>query len=190
MRIAISAGHHPAAPGAAYEGFIEHREALVWQREVVRLLGADGVAVPPGVLRSKVAWINAHRPALAVEIHFNDAWIDRNGDGNRDHDENPGRGSETLHYPGSRAGLRLAQAIQAELAQVFPPDRGAKEGWYRMNPAFGPDYFLARTRCPAVIVEPDFVVNRDRLWDNQAAGCAAIARGIRNYLELTYAPDA
>ena len=36
-------------------------------------------------------------------------------------------------------------------------NRGAKEGWYRMDPNNGPDAFLAKTKCPAIIVEPFFL---------------------------------
>lgn len=148
--IFISAGHHPSAPGARWERFVEHDEAVIWADELVAALDS-GMRVPAGVLKSKVEFINNRimNGDIAIEIHFNAA---------RDSNNNPiGKGCETLYYPGSEKGLELAEICQQALHQYFPPDRGAKEGWYRMDPTKGPDFFLAKTKCPAVIIEPEFV---------------------------------
>lgn len=177
MTICISAGHHPEKPGASIDGFVEHAEAVIWRDLLVGVI-PGAISVPVGVLRRKVEFINTIKPDLAVEIHFNDAWLDRNGDGLVQEDEHLGRGSETLYYPGSFRGRAVAEAIQAELGKVFGPDRGAKEGWYRMNPKFGPDYFLARTKCTALIIEPEFVANAETIKHYRASGVAAVARGI------------
>ncbi len=55
------------------------------------------------------------------------------------------------------------------------PDRGIKEGWYQMNPAKGADFFLKRTHCTSLIIEPEFIDNLQVLSQNKYATCAAIA---------------
>lgn len=149
--IFISAGHYPAKPGATYERFIEHDEAIIWATMLAHKLGEDSLLVPVGVLREKVSYINerALNGDVAVEIHFNAA-TDKDGN-------NVGRGCESLYYPGSEKGKFLASVCQDVLAKYLPPDRGVKEGYYRMNPDNGPDFFLAKTKCPATIIEPEFV---------------------------------
>lgn len=155
MRYFISAGHHPAAPGAVNGVFVEHDEAVLWQDTLCELLGDFAVRVPVGVLRTKVDFINARvlDGDVAIEIHFNAAQ-DENG-------TPVGRGCETLHYPGSQAGIALAHMCQDVMSEFYAPDRGVKEGWYRLDPSRGPNFFLARTRCPAVIIEPEFVHRYD-----------------------------
>lgn len=180
MDVLISAGHYPEKPGAMMGGFIEHDEAVIWQQLILRELAGqvEAASVPVGVLREKVDFINRIAPKLAVEVHFNDAWVDRNEDGEVQDSEHVGRGSESLFMPGSRRGELATSIIQQELAAVFKPDRGIKEGWYRMDPKHGPDFFLARTICPAVIIEPEFIGNAETIRNNRQAGCSAIASGI------------
>jgi hypothetical protein len=57
-------------------------------------------------------------------------------------------------------------------------DRGAKEGWYQMNPQKGPDYFLKATNCTALILEPEFIEHRDRIVGKREDGARAIADAI------------
>lgn len=187
--VLVSAGHYPARPGASFGDFLEHHEAVIWRNHLVDLLGRDlARAVPVGTLRQKADWIHRHPATLAVEIHFNDAqrWVDRDGDGVQDADEwlRIGRGSETLYYPGSVLGLAAATVIQDALASVFPPDRGTKPGYYRMDPRRGPDFFLRLPGIVCLIVEPEFVRNAEAIRARQDAGVAALAEGIRNALTL------
>ena len=159
--IFISAGHYPSAPGAKWERFIEHDEAIIWQRMLCELLGKKSLVVPVGILRDKISFINERvmNGDIALEIHFNAA---------RDSNNNPiGRGCETLYYPGSEAGKHIATLCQDALSTLFPPDRGVKEGWYRMDPKRGPDFFLVRTKCSAVIIEPEFVHRSDIITENR-----------------------
>lgn len=171
--IFISAGHHPAAPGARFGRFIEHDEACIWAEAIVEQLGENGILVPTGVLREKVAFINERilNGDIAVEVHFNAA---KNSSG-----ENVGKGCETLYYPGSEAGKDLAELCQGILSEFFPPDRGTKEGWYRMDPARGPDFFLAKTKCPAVIIEPEFVHRFDLIHTHRVEACKDLANALR-----------
>jgi len=73
--IFISAGHYPSAPGAKWERFVEHDEAVVWADMLIAKIGADSMLVPTGVLKSKVDFINERimNGDIAVEIHFNAA---------------------------------------------------------------------------------------------------------------------
>lgn len=170
MSLFLSAGHSPAAPGAAWRGFVEHLEAREWVAELSRLLpGAQ--LVPPGELGAKIRWVNARaRPTdLAVEVHFNAATP-------------TARGSETLYAPGSRRGAVLAADVQAVLARFFEPSRGIKPGWYQANPAKGPLAFLAQTRCTALILEPEFIYRADEIRAHRAACCAALANALRRYV--------
>jgi len=178
--ILISAGHHPTKPGACYDGFCEHDEALRWAVEIFTLLTPmRALLVPAGTLKEKVAFINARKCDFAIEIHFNSAkqWVDENHNGVVDEgeDHHVGKGCETLYYPGSEKGKAAAQIIQTALAPLFPPSRGVKEGWYRMNPKFGPDYFLKKTKCTSLIVEPEFIHRKELITERRSEACEALA---------------
>jgi len=172
--IFISAGHYPAQPGATHERFVEHDEAILWRDLLIgKLVPLDVMSVPTGVLRSKIDFINARTQNgdIALEVHFNAAL---NAEG-----VNVGRGCETLYYPGSEAGKDIATAVQEALADVFPPSRGVKEGWYRMDPSRGADFFLEKTRCPAIILEPEFVHRSDIIQDSRESACYLLAETIK-----------
>lgn len=172
--IFISAGHYPSAPGAKWERFIEHDEAVIWADELVAAIDR-AMRVPAGVLKDKVQFINERtmNGDIAVEVHFNAA---------RDSNNNPiGRGSETLYYPGSYKGQQLAELCQASLEKFYPPNRGAKEGWYRMNPDNGPDFFLAKTKCPAVIIEPEFVHRADIIHQYRDRAIEDLAEALKGF---------
>lgn len=168
--IFLSAGHYPSKPGASFERFIEHDEAIIWVHKIEALCDEEVVTVPTGVLKEKVAFINERvmDGDCAVEIHFNAA---RNAEG-----QPIGRGSETLYYPGSEPGKVLAEKFQKVLGEIFPPDRGVKEGWYRMDPSRGADFFLAKTKCPAIIIEPEFVHRSNLIYANRDAAIDALVK--------------
>lgn len=172
--IFVSAGHYPSAPGAKWERFIEHDEAVIWA-DMLEALIDNAMLVPTGVLREKVGFINERiiNGDIAIEIHFNAA---------RDDEGNPvGRGCETLYYPGSDRGKLLAETCQEVLSKYFPPDRGAKEGWYRMNKKNGPDFFLAKTRCPAIIIEPEFVHHSDLIKEHRNGVIEDLAKALKEF---------
>ena len=183
--IVLSAGHYPESPGACFPddnvNWCEHAEASNWvNRIAVTLRDQKAVhVVPHATLRSKVEWINdlcKRVPVkLAVEIHFN---------------SDVGKhqiGSETLYCPGSPRGKTMANIVQDAMARVFPPNRGAKEGWYRQDKTghggcVGDvdgdekvDYFLRATNCPALIVEPEFIYNRTIIESGRDDACRVLA---------------
>ncbi len=171
--IFISAGHYPSDPGAKFERFIEHDEAVIWRDLLCELLGDECLSVPTGFLKTKVAFINARvmNGDIAIEIHFNAA-LDGKG-------HHVGRGCESLYYPGSVNGKALALRCQAALSETYPPDRGAKEGWYRMDRSRGADFFLVKTKCVAVIIEPEFVHRFEIIVNNREQAIANLAETLK-----------
>jgi N-acetylmuramoyl-L-alanine amidase len=173
--VLVSGGHNPGAAGATNEeGFSEYPETYQWAELIVaRLSGhwkTESLVVPTGSLTSKIEFINkvcATKPvALAVEVHFNSS------------PGGKGRGSETLYCPGSTSGRVYAEVVQSSMATLMSPNRGVKEGWYQMNPAKGPDAFLKRTRCPAIILEPEFIQRQTVIEANREMCCEVIADAI------------
>lgn len=185
--IFISAGHHPERKGARFKNYCEHDEAKIWVSELIGLLGDRAKVVPTGLLKQKVEFINRNKAELAIEVHFNSykKWDDRNKDGIVDEDEliAQGKGCETLYFPGSKLGKILADEVNAAMAQIFFPDRGVKEGWFRMKKDTVADYFLAKTNCPAIIIEPEFIHRIDIIQKNRTAACAGIASTLLDFME-------
>lgn len=176
--ILISAGHHPNAKGAGYNDYYEYDEAVLWASETANLIRGRVLVdvVPTGPLHKKVEWVNLQKGAtLACEIHFNSDESKRQ------------KGSETLYCPGSVNGKMAATLMQGALSGIFPPSRGAKEGWYRMDKPGHidypgdvdgdevEDYFLKKTNPVALIIEPEFIYNLTVIQDRRHPACAAIA---------------
>ena len=185
--VGLSVAHFPGKAGADFCGFNEHNESKVWVLLVQRALknmGIQVVTAPVGGLRDKVAWINAHNCAVAMELHFNGS-------------VNPTvAGCETLYCPGSANGQALANTVHSMYQTTMGNrDRGIKEGWYRMDRPMivdyagdvdgdeNPDYFLAKTNCPALILEPDFIAQVNNITTKRFDACTKIAEGIYKYLE-------
>jgi hypothetical protein len=196
--ILVSAGHYPAAKGAQFQGFTEYPETAAWADALVVAINGVGenktdyplaMRIKDGHLRDKVKEVNeickATKVFCAIEIHFNSANV-------------PGvKGSETLYAPGSQRGRKIARIVQRHLAKQYPPNRGIKEGWYRMDrpgvidyagDVEGDeiiDYFLRKTMCPALIIEPEFVQNYDLIVQTKAEGILALAEGL---IDAYFAP--
>lgn len=184
--ILLSAGHHPGAKGAEYNGHNEHDEAIVWVSEIANLIrGRMPVDIVPAwkllirdpntkkIIGGKIHWINQQKHvSLACEVHFNSDESKRQS------------GSETLYCPGSVVGKKAAEVVQKALGGIFPPSRGAKEGWYQMDKSKGPDAFLSETRCVALIVEPEFIYNWPVIESRRQPACAAIADALVDAAKL------
>lgn len=180
--ILISAGHYAKAKGAVFKNFCEFPETLSWAMRINHYLRNNDIPsliVPPGNLQWKVRYINeavkTYGVKMAIEVHFN-----AGGSG----------GCETLYCPGSIKGKEIASVIQRNMCSVFPPDRGIKEGWYHMDrPGVVDyhgdidgdetiDYFLRSTICPAIIIEPEFVSNKDIIEAKTEEACRLLALAI------------
>lgn len=167
-RIAISAGHFPEKAGARYGGLVEHDLANTWIDIIFDVFDSifdfdkdeplfDLVPVPTGTLKEKVAFINRHDFDYAIELHFNSAHV-------------VATGCETLHMPGSFRGKEFAFIIQDYMVEALKiRDRGVKEGlyWSSRERTNTPLYFLRRTDCPAVIIEPEFLQSYERTINKQ-----------------------
>lgn len=173
--ILLCAGHEPTKPGACFNGFCEHEEATRWVNALALLLRqrTHVDVVPTGSLTSKIAFVNAYavEPVdLAIEIHFNSD------------ESKKQRGSETLYCPGSKRGERAARVVQDMLGALLTPNRGAKEGWYRMipppDPAAVPDAFLDKTNPVALILEPEFIYNRAVIESLRQVTCEVLCDAV------------
>lgn len=171
MNIFISAGHKNDSDGANFkEEFFEHSEAVIWRNIICELLAIE--PVPVGTLKDKIKYINSKstKDSVAIEIHFNSAMNKKK--------EYVGKGCETLHYPNSKNGIVLANKIHGQIAASFYPDRGIKVGYYQMNTKKPIDYFLAKTKCPSIIIEPEFIHRNDLIIRNRGTCCRNIARAL------------
>ncbi len=186
--ILISAGHHEGAQGAQWNGHTEWREACRWRDYIAHRLGPDkSIVVPSGLLGDKVLYVNRARATAAVEIHFNSAIV--NG-------QHVGDGCETLYHPGSVEGKNLAGHLQDAMVRIegLRPDRNIKEGWYRQDAPGRVDYhgdhdgdekplyFLKATKCPAVIIEPQFMHHYDSIQYHRIAACEVLVEALLQYL--------
>lgn len=150
--VAIAAGHCPPDLGAACQGYFEFKEVVriaIYVADILHERCICSVMEYYGSLRRKVRDINFLTPDVAVEIHLNAA-----------HDTSA-HGCEVLHFKNSPSAVNLAQCIQDELVcdvELF--DRKIKSDRHLRRYL----YFLRKTRCPAVIVEPLFITNaKDRV---------------------------
>lgn len=172
--ICLSAGHLPTAQGAEYNGTTEFQLTTEWVEYMSSLSDILDI-VPTGTLKSKVEYINSKNPKAAVEIHFNSA-VDSEGN-------HVGRGSEILHHPGSEDGKFLATFISEALDDVVSFNRGVKEGWHKMD-GHTALYFLHRTKCPAIIIEPEFIHREFFIHKYKEDMCKVIVECLEKYNEL------
>jgi len=167
--VLLSAGHNPRAKGASYKGFSEYPETQLWIEEIAKHLLVPYILVPATSLAKKIEFINnIPNPSMALEIHFNAGGTPKTN------------GVETLYNPGSANGKELAKAIHKAQVPFFDKSRGVKEGWYQMRVGGKKDAFLARTKCPAIILEPQFVYHKGEIQGKRPRVCKAIAIAINN----------
>jgi N-acetylmuramoyl-L-alanine amidase len=179
--IFLSAGHNPKQQGACNgSDYCEHAVATKWVEYIKTLIKpfVNVKIVPTGTLTEKVSYINSYPCKIAIEIHFNSNMPNV-------------RGSECLYHPTSKKGLELAENILEEFEQVsiFQPNRGAKIGYYQMNPDNPIDYFLRKTNPVSVIIEPEFISQKESIEDNMESGCRAIADALIKFYHRHYKHD-
>lgn len=173
MKLFISAGHNPTKPGACHEGFCEYDEAARWADLLVELLEPTiwTFRVPTGTITSKTDFINirAAEGDVALEVHFNSSALAYH---------QKIEGAETLYYPGSSKGKHVALAVQKAMvnSEETMEDRGVKEGWYQQDKSKGVVYLLRKTKCTAIIIEPEFIQQKEKIQRVRYVVCKAIAK--------------
>jgi len=167
--ILIAAGHHPYSRGHEYAKATEYDEAKKWAAYVANFLGAEGMAVPSGTLKEKLAFAaEVSSVALMVELHFNGA-------------ESPG-GCETLYQPQNSLSECAARLVQDNLGRVMEPSLGAKVGLFSMEqPERGLHFFLERSKFASVIVVPESIQNIKVIRSKMEVACASIAGAIEDW---------
>lgn len=162
FKVALVAGHNQGAPGACHNGVCEYPLTKDMMFRVAGILmDVSGIQVlthAGGSLEDKVAWVNKMAPNLAMEFHYNGCGGCK------------AEGTETLYDPGSDNGHEAATLIHPFIVEaVGGTDRGIKEGWYHQDKPGRVDYpgdvdgdehrlyFLHKTACPALILEPEFI---------------------------------
>lgn len=190
----LSAGHYPERSGASWKNYREHDQAVKWVREIAQYLvlkhRTNAVVIRTGKLPEKVKavnhWADKH-DCLAVELHFNSAgsvYV---------------QGAETLFYPGSINGKAAAEKFHTgfmiQSKAHVKKDRGIKEGWYRLDrPGVvdyagdvdgdeTPAYWLRKTKCTALILEPCFMCQIPDIGDDWKEVAHAIADALHHVLD-------
>lgn len=168
MKIALVIGHGPSIDRGAenHDGTTE----LEWNRDLVRRIQSHLSSVESVIVHrvkerhSPVEEINATKADLAIEFHCNAS-------------DGKATGTEMIYL--SRAGKRLAEALQKEAVQALHlPDRGVKTPWSGRG-----ERFLRYTTMPAVIAESFFIDNSDDLRvanERKEELALAYARAIQN----------
>lgn len=173
--IILSIGHHPNAKGACDKnGLCEYDIIGEWVPMIQELI--DPIypckIIETGSLKYKVEQINAEKSCvLAVEFHLNS--------------NVRAKGVEALYHPNSKSGKVLAKKLTDGFSKrkLFLPNRGAKEGYYQMNPDKPVDYFLRKTNPVACIFEPEFISNIKGIIKNKDRACKAIADILLDFVE-------
>ncbi|ARM71055.1 N-acetylmuramoyl-L-alanine amidase [Vibrio phage pVco-7] len=169
MKVCISVGHSPDEQGAYNEtfGITEFSYNTSLGKGVVEeleKLGHEVELVFRKSLAELPAQINRTKADVAVELHCNAF-------------NKLVSGSETLHYPKSRKGIKLAQYVQDAVVETLDiRDRGIKESTREL--------ILRKTAMPCIILEPGFIDNDVDMMimiDKQQELAKAIAQGIHNY---------
>lgn len=93
------------------------------------------------------SYINSQNPDLVISLHCNSA------------KKITATGSEVIHYPGSKKGIKFATILSKNVSETFGiENRGAKEPFQGRG-----DGLLRRLKAPAVISEPFFISNNEDL---------------------------
>jgi len=184
MKVFINAGHGPRGvnnsdsngydPGAiGYSGYkesIETKEIADLVSNKLKFNGIETMVYQDGDLYDVTNKSNSWKSDYFVSIHCNSFSPDSHG-------------IETFSLASTGKGRELAQSVHKEIIPATGLfDRGLKTANY---------HALRETDCPAILIEIGFISNpkeealmKDSAWDNKVS--SAIARGICNFLGLTY----
>lgn len=178
--VIISIAHGPHGDQAIDGLFNEYTLSLMWSTFLELELKRREIScrvINLQIFTTKARVINRNKPKLCLEIHFNDF-------------KDPTvEGAETLYDPGSYRGGIYARIMQEQISQLPNRDRGIKEGWYRGREGHR-IHFLHSTSPPALIIEPGFISEREKLIEMAPMGMVLIANAIEAILskEIVIAP--
>ena len=152
--IYLSAGHYSGRGGVRYGRITEFDVTRQITAAVFGKLDySDVMLVPSGPLRGKVDWINNHGARsrdLAIEIHLN-AWAGYRSEAPPG-PESPPRGPECwIHRNAEQRTADAAREIVLSLESYWFWNRSPN-----VKRSAGL-YFLRATKCPAIIVEIEFI---------------------------------
>lgn len=172
MTVALVVGHRMGRQGASAGGVTEWAYNSIFAPLVATELRAQGI---PSVIVERPdrrggyselpKILNELAPKLILSLHLNAATPSATG-------------TTVLYWHSSSLGRELAEILSSQIAAALElRDRGAVPRL--ANDRGGP--LLARTRAPAVIIEPGFVSNdgdRAALIERQGFYATAIAEGV------------
>jgi len=172
--IFLSAGHYPNQPGACYNGFCEHDEAVRWVDLIQSHMGMlDSLVIPTGTVNEKASWSNIRKPLALVEVHFNSvAGPDKTASG-----------FLTMYQPDNPASLALATTLHIAMDAYNGYDRGRWVGYYRLDESKGLTFLLDKSTVPTVIIEPEFIHNVKEIVRVRELTCKRIAESLIKYSE-------
>ncbi|MCD8336422.1 MAG: N-acetylmuramoyl-L-alanine amidase [Lachnospiraceae bacterium] len=182
-KVILDAGHGGVEPGAVYEGRQEKDDNLRLTLAVGEILENQGIEV--AYTRTEDVYDTPLQKAQIANEEGGDFFISFHRNSSPEADQYSG--VETLVYDLSGDKAALAEAIDAELAEVGFRDLGVKERTDLI--------VLKRTQMPAVLVEVGFLNTEadNQLFDTRFEAVAeAIAGGILSTLEEMglYSPGA
>lgn len=152
MKIALSPGHTPTAPGAKHGNITEYGLSCAVIGDLIFRLdkaGHEAHLIGSDSNRVQVEQINAINPEIGLELHFNASTsADMHG-------------TETL-YSGSLPGGELAFAVNTRIVDLLKTkNRGIKVGYYQQDRDKPVIEIIRKTCCPFVVIEPLFLSNPD-----------------------------
>jgi len=162
--IAVSIGHQPSeGPAKVEEHFHASKVATILYDFF--LAKAFRTQLFEGSLVEKTQAINIFKADVAIEVHFNALEWPYNP-------ERYGSGYEACINKGSIKGAYLAQCIIDEFYDKLPFDKRGTGIQEREDL-----WFVRKTKCPAIIVEPLFLDNPlESQYLKMSMGYATIAR--------------
>lgn len=174
-RVVIDPGHGGADPGSHAFGLVEKNLTLDLAKRLEKILQSKGLSTELTrrtdvyvELEDRAEVANRKKGTIFVSLHFNG------------HTDRSIGGTETLYWPGSDSGRKLASYIQSELGRrLVTRNRGFKPERLKV---------LEATHGTAVLIECGFITNR---WESQRSGAEwfrqilaeEIAQGILRYRE-------
>jgi N-acetylmuramoyl-L-alanine amidase len=183
--ICLSVAHSNSAPGNCHFDLREYDLSQRMTASCAKSLKGSGVDVEvldvgdlSDYAHTKVAWVNARGPKLALELHLNAC--------ERPDDDY----SCVIYAQGSEIGKAAATAIGLELKWALGAHGRSLGAVTDLFISGHHDFFVGKTRPPAVIVEPLFLSNPKQAEWLKSEGSPetlglVVASGILNWMKGT-----